>query len=304
MTVNVIETEDLIKYFGDKPVVNKVNLQIPEGTIYGIVGPNGAGKSTLLKLIIGYYWPTSGVVRVKGKVCSRDDASFRQTIQLVSAEWGFFNSFRIRELIRYYGLLYDRFDQTRCSRLLNALELPNKSRVRSLSLGMKTQLRLALSLASRPSVLLLDEPTNGLDPVVKRQFLQLIVQEAAVDGTTILIATHHLDDLDRIADGVAVMHKGQLIASETMESLKTKFKEIQLVLPSGIPDSIRKLPDIISINQKGNYYTITVNSSLEPILGLLQEAGALHLEVTDLPFDELFLKLMAQEGYSRESLLL
>ena len=304
MTVNVIETEELTKYLGNKPVVNRVNLHIPEGSIYGIVGPNGAGKSTLLKLIIGYYWPTSGLVRVKGETVTRDSASLRQTIQLVSAEWEFFNSFRIRDLIKYYSLLYYQFDQTRCARLLNALELSDKLRVRSLSLGMKAQLRLALSLASRPSVLLLDEPTNGLDPVVKRQFLQLIVQEAAMDGTTILIATHHLDDLDRIADGVAVMYKGQLIASEMMESLKTKFREIQLVLPSGIPDSIRKSPAIVSIEQKGNYYTITVNGHLETILGSLQEAGALHLEVTDLPFDELFLKLMAQEGYARESLLL
>jgi ABC-2 type transport system ATP-binding protein len=304
VTINRIETKDLTKYLDHVPVVEKVNLQIPAGNLYGIIGPNGAGKSTLLKLIIGYYWPTSGVVCMDGKAITPAHASIRKTMQFVQNEWNYYHHFMVSDLIKYYGLLYDQFDHSRCARLLHALELSEKSRVRSFSLGMKMQLQLALSLSTRPSVLLLDEPTNGLDPIVKRQVLQLIVQEAAEDGTTIIMATHHLDDLDRIADGVAVMHKGQLVVSETIDTLKMKFKEINAVLLEGIPAAVCELPSIISISQKGNYYTITVKDDVDVILVLLREAGAIHFEVTDLSFDELFMQMMAKEGYSRESLLL
>lgn len=300
----IIETENLSKTFTGTPVINRVNLRVPQGTIYGLVGPNGAGKSTLLKLLIGYYWPTSGTIRLFGNALPKEAAMIRQQIHWVSPEWDVSKSFRIDDLIKYYKLLYPTFDEVRCLTLLNALELPQRAHIRNLSLGMKTQLQLVLALASHPSILLLDEPTNGLDPVVKRQFLQLLVQEAAVDGTTIVLATHHLDDLDRIADGVALMHHGRLTKNDTVDALKTAVKELQFVIANDLPGEIHQRPEVLSCQQRGQFCTLVVEGKLDSLLQLLQSAGALHIQVNDLPFDELFRRLLEKEGYSRDSLLL
>ncbi len=300
----IIETENLTKVLGTIPVVNHVSLQISEGTVYGLVGANGAGKSTLLRLIVGYYWPTTGNVRLFGEVLSRQASAIRQRIHMVSAGGEVFKTYRVRDLIQYYNLLYDRFDNTRCTRLLDALELSRRSLVRQLSLGMKTQLKLALALACHPDILLLDEPTNGLDPVVKRQFLQILVQEVAHAGTTILLATHHLDDLDCIADGVAVMYKGQLIADGLLNELKERVKEIHAVLPGRLPEEVRKRREVISHEQKGQLHILVVDGPPDAVLETLRESGAIHVETIDLSFVELFRYLMEREGYTRDAVLL
>lgn len=300
----IIETENLTKVFGHTRVVDSVNMQLPQGAIYGLVGPNGAGKSTLLKMLIGFCWPSSGKVQILGQMLTKEAANLRQRVHLVTSEWDAFKTFRIHDLIKYYSLLYHQFDESRSVGLLKVLELPQRTRVQNLSLGMKAQLRLALALATHPDILLLDEPTNGLDPIVKRQFLQLLVQESAVDGTTILLATHHLDDLDRIADGVAVMHGGRLITMSALDELKEKVKEIQFVLPGELPRDVRNQFELVSYHQKGQFHTLVVEEPSEAVIEALQAAGALHIQMVDLPFDELFRRLMDKEGYTRDSLLL
>jgi ABC-2 type transport system ATP-binding protein len=299
-----VETIDLRKVFDGRIVLDSVSLAVPAGSIHGVVGANGAGKSTLLRILMGLYRPTGGQVRVLGELVGDEAAELRQRVHLVASEGDLPRAMRVRDYLHYHRLLYHRWDDGRCQRLLEALELPVRRSLRHLSQGMKTQLRLAAALSARPDVLLLDEPTNGLDPVVKRQFLQLLVQEAAGAGTTIVIATHHLDDLDRIADGITVLYNGRAVASGQLDALKQRVKRVQAVLPGEIPEAVRQHPGVVDVVRSGQMVTVTVDGDVDAVMAALRQAGAQYCEVLDLELDELFRHFMDKEGYHREGILL
>ncbi|MDQ0188662.1 ABC transporter ATP-binding protein [Alicyclobacillus cycloheptanicus] len=299
-----VETVSLTKRFDARLAVDDVHLTVPEGSIYGVVGANGAGKSTLLRLILGTLWPTRGEVRLFGEPLPRESASFRQRVHFVGADGEMLRSFRVHELARYSSLLYERWDAARCDRLFKALELPRDRTIRNLSTGMKMQLRLAIALSAHPDLPILDEPTNGLDPVVKRQFLQLIVQEAAGQGTTVLLATHLLEDVERIADGMAVLYQGRVLASGVIDDLKGRVRRYQAALPGGLPPAIEDDPAVSRVERKGQVFTITVEGDTADIEQRLRAAGAPFVEPIELELSDLFRYLMEKEGYSRDSVLL
>lgn len=299
-----VELMQLTKRFDERLAVDSVNLEIPTGSIFGVVGANGAGKSTLLRLTIGTMWPTAGEVRLFGETLARESAPIRQRVHFVGADGEMLRSFRVHEVAHYASLLYERWDEDRCKRLFDALELPRNRTVRNLSTGMKMQLRLAIALSAHPDLLVLDEPTNGLDPVVKRQFLQLIVQEAAGQGTTVILATHLLDDVERIADGVAVMYRGRMVASGVIDDLKGRVHRLQAALPNGLPPAIEDHPAVARVDRQGQVFTLTVEGDAQDIQDRLWAAGAPFVEPVELELTDLFRYLMEKEGYSRDSVLL
>jgi ABC-2 type transport system ATP-binding protein len=207
-------------------------------------------------------------------------------------------------LIRYASRIYERWDPDRCRRLLDALELSIKHTIRNLSTGMQMQLRLAIALSARPDLLLLDEPTNGLDPVVKRQFLQLIVQEAAGQGTTVVFATHLLEDVERIADGLAVMYRGRVVAQGVLDDLKDRVHRLQAVLPNGLAPQIVDHPAVTQVDRHGQVFTITVEGDTAEVQERLWAAGATLVEPVALDLADIFRYLMEKEGYSRDGILL
>jgi ABC-2 type transport system ATP-binding protein len=299
-----METQCVTKVFDGRPVVNQVSLSVPEGSVFGIVGANGAGKSTLLKMMIGLFRPSFGEVFAFGKPLPRESADVRQRMHYVGADGEMYRSFRVEEMLTYARMLYDRWDEERCQTLMKALELPKKQRVRNLSLGMKMQLRLAIALATRPELLVMDEPTTGLDPIVKRQFLQLLVQEAAGTGTTVVMATHQLDDLERIADGIAVMYQGKVISTGMLQDMRSDIKQIHVVLPSGLPEALANHPSIIRSEQRGPLLSLGVEGHVQEIVHQLESAGGTHVEIQDLDVEDLFRHLMGKVGYSRDGVLL
>ncbi|MCL6549221.1 MAG: ABC transporter ATP-binding protein [Alicyclobacillus sp.] len=299
-----VQTRALTKRFDGKTAVDHVDLDIPAGSIFGLVGANGAGKSTLLRLILGVMWPTSGEVRVLGQPLPRESAAFRQRVHYVGSDGGMFPSFQVRELLRYASLIYERWDQARCRRLVEALELPIDRRIRALSTGMQMQLRLAVALSARPDLLLLDEPTNGLDPVIRRQFLQLIVQESAGQGTTVVIATHLLEDVERIGDGMAVMFRGRVVAAGVIDELRGRVHRLQAALPHGLPADVEAHPAVTRVERQGQVVTLTLEGDPAPVTARLRAAGAVFIEPVPLDLSDLFRYLLEKEGYSREGILL
>jgi ABC-2 type transport system ATP-binding protein len=303
----VIETEQLTKVLDGKTVVDNVNLKVEAGTVYGIVGANGAGKTTLLRMLIGLYRPTHGTVHFFGEPLNRDATEIRQRVHYVGADGDMFKSFRVSDMLKYASMLYERWDERRATVLLEALSLPRSQRVKNLSLGMKMQLRLLIALSARPDVLLLDEPTNGLDPVVKRQFLQLIVQETAGSGTTVVMATHLLDDLDRIADAIAFMYRGKIVVSGALTELKSGTKQVQCALPEGVtslPDELVHCPNILRVAYRGRMCTLVVEGDVNAVTDELHRIGCPYVEVTELGFHELFETFMHKAGYHRDGILL
>lgn len=297
-----IETRQLTKLFADERAVDAVSLAIPAGSIYGIVGANGAGKSTLLHLMLGLLWPSYGEVRVFDQPLTKESAEIRQRVHHVAADAPIAKSFRVADLVHYASLLYKGWDGARIRRLLDALQLSPRQHIRHLSLGQQAQLRLAVALSARPDVLLLDEPTSGLDPVVRKQFLQLLAQEAG-NGVTILMATHQLEPLERIADGLAVMYRGRLIAHGVLEEMRLRIRCYQAVIPAGLPDAIRRNTAVIRTENRGSLWTVVAEDTDGRIRHELSKTATV-VEPVDLNLDDLFTHLLSKEGYTRDAILL
>lgn len=302
--IAAVETTGLNKMFSGQQALVDVNLTIPEASIYGIVGANGAGKSTLLRTLIGLYRPDAGQVQVLGQPVPFEAAELRHRVHYVSPDGALPPSFRVKEMIHYTRLLYERFDENRAIRLLDALELPTRKRIRELSLGMTMQLRLLIALSVRPDVLLLDEPTTGLDPVVRRQFLQLILQEASSGETTVVMATHQLSDVERMVDGVAILYNGRVVRQGMLDELQSGIKRVQAVIEKSVETPLDELPNVIRHEHTGRVHTFVTDGDPEGLAGRLKAAGASFVEVVDVDFDELFTHVMRKEGYARDGILL
>lgn len=303
MSIAPIETHGLGKHFGQRQAVADVTMTVPAGSICGIVGTNGAGKSTFLNMLLGVIRPTTGSARVLGADVRDLSGAWRQRVGYVTDQDWFFRQFTVGETVEYGRRTWKHWDSARCQHLLDSFELAKTQAVRSLSKGMRVQLAFVTALSLRPELLILDEPTSGLDAVVKRQVLQLIVQEAA-SGVTTLFATHHLSELERIADRIAFFHKGRAILQANVEDVKREIRRIQTVFPHGLPDEVRQAPGVIAIEQSGSVYSVIIDRDPSQVLALCRRHDPVYLEEMDVDFEELFIHIMQKEGYAREKVVL
>ncbi len=305
MSQPAIETVEVTKTFNDITAVQHVTLTIPTGSIQAIVGANGAGKSTLLRLIIGLFAPTAGTVRILGDTLPQDPSQLHQRVHYVSSDVGMYETFRVCDIFRYASLLYHHWDADKAKRLCRALALPQDRAIRSLSLGVKMQVKLAIAFAACPEVLVLDEPANGLDPMVKHQLFQLIVEHGATSAATVVIATHQLADVERIADRVAFMYQGKLVANYALDDVKEKMKTIYAIMrPDGPAEFYADWPGVLYVKQTGSHAMFIVDGTSEDVKGLLARAGASQIEEHPVELSELFRCLMEKEGYQRDRVIL
>lgn len=297
-----ISMRNVAKAFRGSDALIDITWNVSPGRIYGLIGANGAGKTTLLRLALGVLWPDRGDISICGHALGRENSSLRQRVHYVASGRPMVQGFRIEEWLRYARLLYTRWDQPLCETLLSALELQPGMTIGQLSSGMQTSLQLVIAIASRPELLLLDEPTNGLDVVVKQQMLQFIIDMAADLGTTVVIATHNIEDVERMADAVGVLYRGQFIVQEDLETMKARLHRIQVVFPGDWPSTLSQDTHITRIERVGHVAQITFTGPLEPLRVSLRQAGASLIEPVNMDLTEIFRALLDKEGYSRESL--
>ncbi|MBO2531900.1 MAG: hypothetical protein CW342_03215 [Thermoactinomycetaceae bacterium] len=291
-----IETQGLTKIFDGVTALDGVDLTVPEGAVFGLVGPNGAGKTTLIRTLMGILRPTAGTVRILGRDCFEGSGEVRQQVGYVPDEPVLYPSFRVEEMLQLCSRLYRHWDWKRCEELLERFQLPRNRWILSLSKGMKTRLALAIALSVRPRLLILDEPAGGLDPVVKHQMLGLVLEEVAEHGTTVLISTHQLEDLERIADHVAVMKKGRCLLTRTVEDLRKEARKIQAVFPEGLPEAVRRMPGILHVESQGRVYTLTVGNGFDTVLEAVKAHRPVYVETVSLGLEEWFIRTVEKEG--------
>ncbi len=285
-----LETWSLGKKFGETWALQDITLELKRGSIMALLGPNGSGKSTLLKLVLGLRSPSAG-----GGICLGLDIitrglQIRERVGYVSEEPRYYGYMNARQLLRFCSGFYPQWDGDLVERCLKQFELPHRVKVHELSQGMKNQLGLIMALAPRPEMLILDEPTTGFDPVKRRLFFSLIVEEVASRGVTVLMASHQLDEVERVADSVAMIRKGRLIHACTMDSLRSKEKEIRVVFQKEPPPGLLQRPGISGVEREGRAYRISVSENLEEIW---QECAALPhfvLEMIGPDLEEIFLR--------------
>lgn len=283
----VIDIFNVNKYFEEKHILKDITLKIPKGNIYGLVGANGAGKSTLIKAIMGQYKTDSGYIKINGEE-TFDNADVKQIMGYVPDEENYFTSYKVKEILKFYKMAYKSFNMERYNELNSVMEIPQNIYTRKLSKGMKMRLSIMLNLSIEPQVLIMDEPTSGLDPIVKKQILNLIVDEAA-KGTSILISSHNLNDLERICDGIAIIDKGSIKSVSTVENMKTNIRKIQVVFKSEPPKDMDTWKEIISISSIGKVYTIITSQYDDELLEKLKKCDILFQEEVDLSLEDMFI---------------
>ncbi len=233
----ILRVRDLRRSYGNFVAVDGLNLQVNEGEIYGFLGVNGAGKTTTIRMLMGIITPESGTIELMGETTRRTTLKQKQKIGYVSQEQVFYPWMTGQMLGKFVGGLYPKWDKQEFERLLKVLEVPADRKTSQLSGGMRVKLALALALAPRPSLLILDEPTAGMDPVARREFLDIIEHQAREYGRTTFFSTHLLNEVERAADKVGIIHQGKQRFEGDLKLLQNRVQRIKVragvTLPAG-----------------------------------------------------------------------
>ncbi len=212
----MIEVKGLTKFYEDFPALQGLDMNIPTGAIYGLVGPNGAGKSTTIRILTGIMRPDEGQVLFDGQpVYENNDVKSR--IAYIPDEVWSFPQANMQDMMKFYRSIYPKFDENRWMKLGEAFQLDDRRPIRKFSRGMKKQVAFRLALSIRPDFLILDEPVDGLDPVMRRQVWSLVMADSAEYGTTVLVSSHNLRELEEICDHIGIMNRGKMLAEKNVE---------------------------------------------------------------------------------------
>lgn len=283
----MIEIKGLSKSIDNKKILNNINLNIKEGSIFGLIGPNGAGKSTLIRTITGIYKSDEGKILFQGEDVY-DNPEVKKQIGYVADTNNFLSNLTVKEIIKYYELTYETFDMERFNELNKIFKVSIKKFLFTLSKGNKTRLAIMLNLSIRPKFLILDEPTSGLDPIIKRKFTEILVNEVSENGTTIVISSHNLSDVERICDEIAIIEDGNIKRNASIEELKREYKKIQVVFkdPVGIKDLQEEY--IINISKLGRVFNVVINNE-EKFMEKVKSFDPIFIEELDLTLEDIFI---------------
>ena len=283
-----IVLRDLTKRFGSTIAVRGLSLTVPRGTTFGLLGPNGAGKSTTIRMLVGTLTPTSGEARVLGRNVRENPTQMKQRIGYVPETHHIYRWMRVKEAIGFCRACYRTWNDAVCREMLSLFDLDANKKVKQLSKGMQVKLSLLLAISHEPELLLLDEPLSGLDPLAREEFLDGVLRAVCDRGQTVVISSHMLDDVRRLADTVGILYEGQLLAQGNLDRLLATTKRISATLrdgarPEGVPDGI------IWQRIQGREWLATVRDFSPEKLRMVQSLVAVeHVEVLDVDLEELF----------------
>ncbi len=274
----VLSVSGLRRSFGRFTAVNELDLSVNAGEIYGFLGVNGAGKTTTIRMLMGIIAPDSGTIELLGEKTKRTTLKLKQQIGYVSQDQTFYPWMTAEMLGKFVGGLYPTWDADEFRRLLNVLEVPVNRKVSQLSGGMRVKLALALAIAPRPSLLILDEPTAGLDPVARREFLEIIMHQSREYGRTTFFSTHLLDEVERAADRVGIIHQGQKRFEGRLDDLRRRVREITLSPEEVLPEGFELWRELEKAESDGEMKRVIVSAAPEAWNQFNREGKPLSLD--------------------------
>ena len=282
----MIEIRELVKTFDGFAALDGASLTVPQGAIYGLVGPNGAGKSTLLRHLTGVYRQDSGSIAVDGEQVW-ENVAVKQRIASIPDDWHYFMQSSIRDMMKFYRGFYPQFNMERYEKLRSVFSLDEKQLIRRLSKGMQKQAAFWLAMCCMPDYLILDEPVDGLDPVMRRQVWSLIMQDVAERGTTVLVSSHNLRELEDVCDHVGIMKDGRMLLEKGLDELQDELVKVQLAFADGgaLPDGL----DILHSSSMGRLQQLVLRGSADEIRERLAAANPLFVDTVPLTLEEIFI---------------
>jgi ABC-2 type transport system ATP-binding protein len=287
-----IRTEGLTKAFGSFRALDSLDLEIRSGEVFGYIGPNGAGKSTTIRLLLDLLRPTSGRAEVLGMDVRRKGIAVRRRLGYLAGELSLYEQLTGREMLRDLARLRGSIDDAYVAQLAERFGLPLDKPIRELSKGNKQKVGLIQAFMHRPDVLILDEPTSGLDPLLQRAFHEL-VGEVAAQGATVLMSSHVLSELEHVADRVAMIRVGKLLAVERIEDLKrTAPHRVAVTFAAPVSaDELSSVPGVGAVDVRGRLARFTVHGAMDPMIKAIAQHEVVTLTAEEPDLEELFIDL-------------
>ena len=293
----MLQVKNVTKTFGQFKALDNLSMTVPKGTVYGLVGPNGAGKSTVIRLLTGVYTPDSGALEMEGQAIYENVAA-KERIGYIPDEIFYFPSATLEDMRKFYKGIYPKFDDALFDRLYEIFNLPPKSPLRRFSKGMQKQAAFHLAICCRPEVLILDEPVDGLDPVMRRQVWSLILSDVAEHGTTVLISSHNLRELEDICDHVGIMDHGKMLLEKSLADMQGNTVKLQLVGEK--PESL----DILHESRSGRLSTYIVRGSAAEVSEAVGAVNPAYFDVLPLSLEEIFIYELGGVNYEVKNIIL
>ena len=298
----MIQVRELCKSFDGFPALRGLNIRVPKGAVYGLVGPNGAGKSTLIRHAAGIYRQDSGEVLVSGEPVYENPA-VKARIAYIPDDIFYYGGASIRDMQQLYASMIPSFSAERFEKLAAAFgELRPEQSMRRLSKGMQKQAAFWIALSCRPELILLDEPVDGLDPVMRRQVWSLLLQDVAERGTTVLVSSHNLRELEDVCDHVGIMDRGRMLLERPLAEMQENTVKIQLALPEerSLPEDL----ELLHLTETGRLKTLILRGRAEELTAKLAACEPFFMDVLPLSLEEIFIYELGGEDHAIKNILL
>ena len=293
----MLELKNVTKSFGDFKALDNLSMTVPKGAVYGLVGPNGAGKSTAIRCLLGVYRPDQGEITLNGETIY-ENPEIKTTIGSIPDDIFYFPSATLEDMRKFYRGIYPKFDDALFERLYEVFNLPRKSPIRRFSKGMQKQAAFHLSICTRPDLLVLDEPVDGLDPVMRRQVWSLLLSDVAQHGTTVLISSHNLRELEDICDHVGIMDHGKMLLERSLADMQGSTHKLQIV--GNIPEGL----DILHEAASGRLKTLIVRGDAKKIEATVAQSNPGYFDLLPLSLEEIFIYELGGVNYEVKNIVL
>ena len=298
----MIEVKDVVKRFDGFAALDGATLSVPTGSVYGLVGPNGAGKSTIIRHLTGIYRPDSGDILLDGQNVWENTA-LKARIASIPDDWYYFMQASIRDMMRFYRGFYPNFSTERYEKLKEVFCIDEKRVIRRLSKGMQKQVAFWLALSCMPDYLILDEPVDGLDPVMRRQVWSLMMGDVSERGTTVLVSSHNLRELEDVCDHVGIMDHGKVLLERSLEQLQDNMVKLQVVFRDGMTEVPPELP-VLHASRVGRIHTLIMRMNAEEATARLAVYDPMLVDAVPLTLEEIFIYELGGVDYAVKDIVL
>lgn len=282
----MVEVRNLVKTYDGFTALNGLNLSVPRGAVYGLLGKNGAGKSSTIRHIAGIYRQDSGTVTVNGEPVF-ENPGVKEKIAYIPDEIFYYTQATAEDMKQLYSSIYPHFSTERYHRLGKELGIGGKRPIRKLSKGMQKQEAFRLALSCCPELVLLDEPVDGLDPVMRRELWGILLAEVAERGTTVLLSSHNLRELEDVCDHVGIMDQGKMLLEHSLEELQSSVVKVQAVFKEGavLPQG----QNILSVTASGRLQQIVLRGTAADAQAIIAPLNPVYMDVLPLTLEEIFI---------------
>ena len=298
----MIAVKNLVKRFDGFTALDGTDITVPAGSVYGLVGPNGAGKSTLIRHLTGVYRQDEGEISLGGEAIW-ENAALKRRIAVIPDDWYYFTQSNIRDMMRFYRGFYPNFSMERYEKLKEVFAIDEKRTIRRLSKGMQKQAAFWLALSCMPDYLILGEPVDGLDPVMRRQVWSLVMGDVSQRGTTVLVSSHNLRELEDVCDHVGIMDHGKVLLERSLAQLQDNMVKLQVVLENGGEVVPPDLP-VLHASRIGRIHTLIMRMNAEEATARLAVYNPMLVDAVPLTLEEIFIYELGGADYAVKDIVL